>query len=120
MATELNVDFSLTYIVSGYKGIAWTALRFAESDNCAHGSDRDEWQDCSRGHADCYQAVCGACSKVTWRDCDGPDVLVESGYDYDRVECVMVGDNRIFTFDVSDLTPVSDYCAGCGQTGCGH
>ena len=50
----------------------------AEPENCAHGSDRDKWQDCSRGHADCYQAVCGVCFKVTWRDCDGPAVLVES------------------------------------------
>lgn len=39
-----------------------------------------------------------------------------------KVVAVMVGDDRRFTFDPSDLEPLDDlaYCAECGQIGCGH
>lgn len=35
--------------------------------------------------------------------------------------CHMVGDDREFTFDVDDLTPLDEdeFCSGCGQIGCG-
>jgi hypothetical protein len=38
------------------------------------------------------------------------------------VECYMVGDDRMFKFDISDLTAidVNDFCGSCGQIGCGH
>lgn len=54
-----------------------------------------------------------------------PDEDTEwSGYENrtGRVVCVMVGDDRKFTFDPEDLTPLDDldYCAECGQIGCGH
>ncbi len=39
-----------------------------------------------------------------------------------QVLVVMVGDDRKFTVDPEDLTPIAelDYCASCGQVGCGH
>ena len=39
-----------------------------------------------------------------------------------RVVAVMVGDDRRFTFDPEDVTPLprEDYCGECGQIGCGH
>jgi len=39
-----------------------------------------------------------------------------------RVVATMVGDDRRFTFDPDDLTPIRrrDYCGGCGQMGCTH
>jgi len=39
-----------------------------------------------------------------------------------RVVCVMIGDDRRFTFDPDELTPLADldYCAVCGQVGCTH
>ena len=39
-----------------------------------------------------------------------------------QVVCVMVGDDRRFTFDPDELTPLGDldYCASCGQVGCEH
>lgn len=39
-----------------------------------------------------------------------------------KVVAVMVGDDRRFTFDPSELAPLGDldYCASCGQIGCGH
>lgn len=38
------------------------------------------------------------------------------------VVCVMVGDDRKFNFDPSELTPLDDleYCGVCGQVGCSH
>ena len=38
------------------------------------------------------------------------------------VVCVMVGDDKRFCFEPSELTPLDDlaYCASCGQVGCGH
>lgn len=34
----------------------------------------------------------------------------------------MVGDDREWSVEPADLTPLDDddYCAGCGQIGCGH
>ncbi len=33
----------------------------------------------------------------------------------------MIGDDRTFSFDPDDLTPIedNDYCSCCGQVGCG-
>lgn len=44
------------------------------------------------------------------------------GEECGRVLVVMVGDDRKHEVDVEDLTllPETDYCAGCGQVGCGH
>ena len=47
-----------------------------------------------------------------------------SGYEErtGRVVAVMVGDDRRFTFDPSELEPLAreEYCGVCGQTGRGH
>lgn len=39
-----------------------------------------------------------------------------------RIVCVMVGDDRQFSFDPSEITPLSReaYCGVCGQIGCKH
>ena|SRR5438876_1196797 len=39
-----------------------------------------------------------------------------------KVVCMMVGDDRRFTFDPAEVTALGDldYCASCGQIGCGH
>jgi hypothetical protein len=40
--------------------------------------------------------------------------------DTSRAIVVMVGDDRKFTVDMDDLSPIEDeeYCHGCGQIGC--
>lgn len=47
----------------------------------------------------------------------------EEGYERPTGNLVahMIGDDRDFTFEPADLTPIADdeYCAGCGQVGCG-
>lgn len=37
-----------------------------------------------------------------------------------RVECVMVGDDRVHAVEPDELTLIDedDFCPGCGQTGC--
>jgi len=39
-----------------------------------------------------------------------------------QVVAVMIGDDRHFTFDQEDLTPLDreEYCGECGQVGCRH
>lgn len=39
-----------------------------------------------------------------------------------RLVCVMVGDDKRFTFEPSEVTPINraDYCGECGQIGCTH
>lgn len=39
-----------------------------------------------------------------------------------RVACIMVGDDRKWFFDESELSPLAelDYCHVCGQVGCTH
>jgi hypothetical protein len=39
-----------------------------------------------------------------------------------RVKCHMIGDDRPFTFEPEELTPIDDddYCPECGQLGRGH
>ena len=39
-----------------------------------------------------------------------------------RLVCVMVGDDHHRLFDPEDITPLAreEYCASCGQIGCGH
>lgn len=38
------------------------------------------------------------------------------------IVCVMVGDDRRFTVDRGDITPLDreSYCGECGQVGCSH
>lgn len=54
-----------------------------------------------------------------------PDEDTEwSGYENrtGRVVAVMVGDDRRFSLDESDLTPLAEdqFCHSCGQIGCTH
>jgi hypothetical protein len=40
--------------------------------------------------------------------------------DTSKVDAHMIGDDKVFTFDVEDLIPIEDdeYCSECGQIGC--
>ena len=65
---------------------------------------------------------------VAWRVADyetAPDEDTDwTGYEVatGNVVAHMIGDDASFSFDPSDLTPLDDldYCAECGQIGCGH
>ena len=54
-----------------------------------------------------------------------PDEDTEwSGYEQrtGNVVCVMIGDDRRFSFDPADIQPLAreKYCGVCGQIGCAH
>lgn len=97
---ETSLDLNARYSVEGYGGIAFYLL----------GYDT-EW------------------TSEEWIYCGEGDPDEESSYLYsepeeienrDRVRAIMVGDDRVFTFDVDDLTVISEdgYCSECGQIGC--
>ena len=48
--------------------------------------------------------------------------IVTPPFDTDRAVIRMVGDDRDFEVDVSDVEPIDEdeFCGGCGQIGCGH
>ena len=52
------------------------------------------------------------------RDTEWSGIEVFSG----NILAHMIGDDRIFSFDPSDITPLAreDYCSECGAIGCTH
>lgn len=97
------LDFNTAYKVDGYEGIAWHLLRHPlVTDECP-GHPAGEYDDLG---------------ETVY--CDGS--CVEPYPDEDRVICRMVGDDADYDFGVDEITPLDDdeWCAGCGQIGCGH
>lgn len=99
---SLSLDMGAHYTVAGYGGIAWYVVGYAtewtEGKWVFLGDDDDDPDD------ETFYA---------WNEPEEYD-------DPSRVRCVMVGDDRTFTFDVDELAPIAelDYCAECGQIGC--
>lgn len=81
------------YTARGYRGVAWRVYGWELEPEA--GEDGDGWP-------------------LAW---DG-ESLQRTG----RAVCVMVGDDRRFTFDPAELAPLDPraYCAACGQVGCTH
>ncbi len=84
------------YSINGYSGIAWYVLGWETEPGDT------EWWDDEAGE--------------TVYD-DDPETK-RTG----RIVAVMIGDDRHFTFDEDEATPIArkDYCGECGQIGCGH
>lgn len=87
------------YRVSGHGGVAWTLL----------GHPKKEPMQWFVPFTDDPE------SDGFWEVEDDPPE------DTDRVEMVMVGDDRVFVFDADEITLLDEdeYCPGCGQIGCG-
>jgi hypothetical protein len=98
----MEFDFDSHYSVDGYGGIAWYVIGYAtqwtEESWTFLGDDNDDRDDES------LYAY------------DEP----EEYEDREHVRAVMVGDDRVFEFEIDELTPISedDYCPECGQIGC--
>ena len=84
------------YTVKGYRGIAWYVLGWETEPGPSEWYDEEAEE---------------------WVSDEEPEP-VRTG----QVVCVMVGDDRHFTFDRDDITPLAreDYCGECGQMGCTH
>jgi hypothetical protein len=92
-----ELGFDSAYRIEGYDGIAWGLRGYAKEWT-------EEW----------YEDV-GTQSM--------PDYIVhepEEIEDRTRVEAVMIGDDRVFTFGIDEITPIDEdeYCPECGQIGC--
>lgn len=100
-ANETQFDFEPAYRADGYGGIAWRV------DGYAQEWTTESWEYCGEGDED----------DETNYFYNEPEQVE----DRSRVVAHMIGDDRSFTFDVDELTPIADddYCSGCGQIGCG-
>ncbi len=99
--TATDIDFSAHYRI-GPTAVAWYLLGYATEwteEECIYSGEGDE---------------------------DDPSNYLynepEEIEDRDRVRACMVGDDRVETVDVDDLTLIDeeDFCRDCGQIGCGH
>jgi hypothetical protein len=117
--TDTGFDFAPAYRADGWgNGIAWRATGYAtewtEETWEYLGDDNDP-----DAGADDYYARTG----FYFPD-ENPSNYAygepEEVEDRTRVVAHMIGDDRDFTFDIDDLTPIPDdaYCACCGQVGC--
>jgi hypothetical protein len=109
---ETKLDTEARYAVKGWPGIAFfihgfparlepvTALGTCEDSLCACREDENELHEIETGETD----------------------EIEQDETCGRVIVVMVGDDRKHEIDTDDLTKLDDldYCAECGQIGCGH
>lgn len=102
----MEIDFSRRYAVASYPGVAFYIERYALTEEYEGGYLVCADEECDHGLSD----MCWA---------EGDTSLVT---DHDRVVAVMIGDDAEHVVAVEDLTPLEDedYCAGCGQIGCGH
>jgi hypothetical protein len=104
MAEEL--DFDARYSVSSMSGVAFYLVGYLKE----YPNPDDLWllvcedDDCMHDTELCYVYD------------EDPEPIENR----DFVLAVMVGDDREFTVEVSELTKISDddYCPGCGQIGC--
>lgn len=97
---DATLDMDARYSVQGWGGIAFYLLGYDTEWT------QEEWIYCGEGDED-----------------DEANYLYnepEEIENTDRVRAVMVGDDRVFTFDLDELTPIADedYCHECGQIGC--
>lgn len=100
--TQATFDFTSAYTAAGWAaGIAWRATGYVQEWT------EERWEYDGEGDPDDEASYCY---------CEPEQVE-----DRSRVVAHMVGDDRDFDFDISDLTPIADddYCSGCGQVGCG-
>jgi hypothetical protein len=92
---KTDFDFDAAYKVEGYRGIAWYVVGYVKDIQVNPVYDEDDEY---TGFDD-------------WEEVE----------DRSKVVCIMVGDDRKFTFDIEDLAKLNEeeYCPSCGQIGCG-
>jgi hypothetical protein len=108
VGTEENttgLDTSLAYTATGYRGVAIRLIGWAQESAAIYELVCED-EECDHQLSEMCWGNEGA--EITWSDT--------------MVRAYMVGDDRVLLIDRDDLTPIDelDYCAGCGQIGCGH
>lgn len=107
------------YRVKGYRGVAWYVLGWKTQAvspwfclNCSCcGFERDGGGGVTLEQGD--------------KTCDHDNITYSDEPEYERtgeIVAVMVGDDRRFTFDLNEISPLEreEYCGECGQIGCSH
>lgn len=109
------------YRVSGHPGIAWYVLGW-ETETVI----RESWEKCDTCQGDGF-TIDDDDQQETCQDCRGHGAFDTTDYEPEpertgNLVCVMVGDDRHWSFDPDDVAPLDDddYCHECGQIGCGH
>lgn len=95
------------FTVDGYRGIAFYIHQWAQkavplSSHIEIGDEED--------YANTYEVI----EEIDeWEWIDDPDSQM--------MEVVMVGDDRVHTVDIAEMTLINEdeYCHECGQIGCG-
>lgn len=107
-------DFKARYRVKGFGGVAFRAVEFPKV-----------WEpyltlvNCRDSHDECWPVL----DECPGHECDmGEGEWVDGWEELGKVVCIMVGDDRRWTFDIDTLEPLKDseYCHECGQIGCAH
>lgn len=63
---------------------------------------------------------------IAWWAIGNPPMFDEwgetDGWDPDFILAHMIGDDRIYRIELTEVIPITDdeYCSQCGQIGCGH
>ena len=102
MPATTDIDMSAYYSVAGYGAIAWYLIGYdtewtPEEWEYIGGPDDDPDDECNYLYSE-------------------PEEIENR----ERVRAIMVGDDRVFTFELDELTVIGDddYCHECGQIGC--
>ena len=111
-------EYSGAYKTADYSGVAWHVIGWELTPLttwCCCDCDASGYERPGGG---------GAITEKGSPDCDHEHISYSNEPDYERtgsLVCVMIGDDRPFTYEPEDLTAIDDneYCAGCGQIGCG-
>ena len=118
--TATDFDFEPAYRAHGYGAIAWSVTGYAQKWTNEEWTYMGDEDDPDAGADDYFERT-----GYYYPD-ENPANYVysepEQIEDRSRVVAHMIGDDRDFTFDVDDLTPIAreDYCGECGQIGCAH
>jgi hypothetical protein len=110
-------EFSGAYSIDGWAGIAWHILGWKLSPIAVWSCPDCGALGFEREHGG------GATTDKGDPACDHANAFWEDEPDYERTGqliAVMIGDDRHFTVDPSDIHAIAenDYCPECGQIGC--
>lgn len=109
--------YSGAFKTRDYDGVAWRVIGWELEP-------LSTWQCCDCGACG-YERDGGGGKTIDDGDpdCNHEDIDWNAEPEYERTGaliCIMIGDDRPFIYDPSDLTRIAetDYCCSCGQIGC--
>lgn len=113
LADEFEID------TEDYESDAWLGMVAAAYEDGFYSAVSDTIEDACRSY---LAGAEGIDLDAFYRTADVAAALTVRGFAGGMARCVYVGDDSEFLVDPDDLTEITedDFCAGCGQIGCGH